>query len=433
MKKSDQLKLERAGKVKAQGDLLAKAKAENRDLNETETASFDALDGEIAALDTNIERAVKIEAAELRAANLEGRAPITPAEEVKPKAKRSFSIHRAILAQMGEVELTEEETTEAEQNRKLAVASGITPRGFVFRFPSRKTERAVQTVTGDSGGYGGNTVATEVLDPIDFLRPEPLLSRVGATYLRNCVGDLSFPKNNGGIVATWEGETDETESTANAYDKLGLKPKRLSVTVPISVQNLYQSNFDIESYTVNQINLAIENKLDETGVNGTGSGQPFGILNTTGINTVATGTNGSALTWDMVVDAETAVFVENGNASRMNYLINPKTRGKLKKTKHEAGDFNYLMTPQNEINGYPVQTSNHVPSTLTKGTGTALSALVFGDFSQIFIAQWGMVDFTVDPYSRKKEGLVEITVNLYMDMAIKQPKAFTVIKGIITT
>jgi HK97 family phage major capsid protein len=436
MKKSDQLKQTRAGKVEAQSALITAAETANRDFTPDEQSQFDALDNEIRTLDTSIASQMRIEEAQTRAIQLENRDLLNPNSEAeKPKQKRTFSIHRAVLAELGEVQLDPEEMREAEENRNAAIASGITPDGFVFRLPSRNVvNRATQTVTGDSGGYGGENVATDVLAPIDFLRPEPLLSRSGATYLRNCVGDLKFPKNNGGIVATWEGETDETASTANAYGSLGLTPKRLSVTVPVSIQMLRQSSFDIELYTVNQINSALENKIDSTGVNGPGTGgSPTGILNTSGVSSVATGTNGSAPTWDMVVDSETAVFVENANSAKLVYLINPKTRGKFKKTKHEAGDFNYLMTPQNEINGYPVLTSNHVPSDLTKGSGTALSALIFGDMSQVLIAQWGMMDFTVDPYSRKKEGLVEITVNLYMDIAVKQPKAFTKIVGLITT
>lgn len=432
MKKSDQLKQTRAEKVTAQGLLISTAETANRDFTAEEQTQFDALENEIRSLDTNIASAVAVETAKERAAKNAGTRLDDGAQH--NTRKRSFSIHRAILAQLGEVELDSEESREIEENRTAAIASGISPEGTVFRLPSRSDKsRAAQTVTGDSGTYGGETVATDVMAPIDFLRPDPLVSRNGATYLRNCVGDLKFSKNEGGIVATWEGETDETASTANVYASLGLSPKRLSVTVPISLQNLRQSSFDMEMYTINEINLALENKIDSTVVNGPGTGgSPAGILVTSGVNTVSTGTNGSAPTWDMVVDAETAVFVENANSGKLNYLINPKTRGTFKKTKHEAGDFNYLMTPQNEINGYGVLTSNHVPSNLTKGSGTGLSALVFGDLTQILIAQWGLMDFTVDPYTRKKEGLIEVTVNLYVDLAIKQPKAFTKIVGLIT-
>jgi HK97 family phage major capsid protein len=258
------------------------------------------------------------------------------------------------------------------------------------------------------------------------------MKQIGANYIAGLTGNLRFPKNEGGIVASWEGETTTTGATDNAYGYLDSMPKRLSVTVPISLQNLLQSSADLEMYTIKEINVAIENAIDAAAINGTGTLQPLGILNATGVNVVATATDGSIPTWDMIVDSETNVFVGNASGAKMNYVMNPKTRGKLKKTKHAAGDMNYIMGVDGNVNGYPSAVSNHVPSNLAKGTGTNLSSLVFGDFSQLNIHQWGFMDLSVDEYSRKKEGLVEITVNIFVDVLVKQPKAFSVVKGLIT-
>lgn len=91
------------------------------------------------------------------------------------------------------------------------------------------------------------------------------------------------------------------------------------------------------------------------------------------------------------------------------------------------------MDKTGEVNGYPSVASNHIPSDLSKGTSTGVcSALIFGDFSQMLINQWGYMDLSVDEFSRKKEGLIEVTVNLFMDVVVKQPKAFTVVKDILT-
>jgi HK97 family phage major capsid protein len=428
MKKSDQLKLERTAKVETQGTLLAKAKTENRELTPEEVVSFDMLDSEIEALDASIARAIKVEKAELRSASHAAEPVAAP--EVREE-KPVFSIHRAIQSQMTNGKMEGAELEMHQRTAKEAERSGIAIGGMAIALQSRAT---TQTVTGDAGGAGGHLVATDLQAPIDALRPEPLMEKIGATYLRGLNGNLKFPKNAGGIVATWEGETDTTDPTANLYGYVEMTPKRLSVTVPISLQNLLQSSIDLEMYTINQINLAIANAMDLAAVNGSGTGQPLGVLNASGVNTVATATDGSAPTWDFLVDAETKVFVENANAAKMNYLVNPQTRGKLKKTKHSAGDLNYLMTgSDNTVNGYPSATSNHVPANLTKGAGSNLSALVFGDFSQLLIGQWGFMDLSVDDKSRKKDGIVEVTVNVFADVLVKQPKAFTKIVGLITT
>lgn len=428
MKKSAMLLQERAQKIEAQKALHTAAETEKRSLNEAETTTFRSLQTEIENLSGSIQDALAYEE-NLRSVEGSKSSGFKKEDDGAPK-QRAFSLHKAIRSQLvnGNVPLEGAELEMHQRAIKAATEAGIAPGGgFAFE------ARAVQTVTGDSGAKGGNLVATDLQSPIDFLRPEPLMKKLGARYLTGLTGNLRFPKNEGGIVASWEGETDATPETANAYGYLDSIPKRLSVTVPISLQNLMQSSIDIEMYTIKEINAAIENKLDATAINGTGSGQPFGILNASGTNAVALGTNGAAPTWDMVVDAETGIFVANANSAKMSYVVNPQTRGKLKKTKHAAGDANYLMDKSGEINGYPSVASNHIPSNLVKGTsGANCSALIFGDFSQLLINQWGYMDLSVDEFSRKKEGLIEVTVNLFMDVLVKQAKAFSVVKDILT-
>lgn len=426
MKKSAELKQERASKIAAQKDLTTVATTENRSLNETETTAFRGVQTEIESLTEQIRDA---EAFEANQRSLVGSEGTGFHQEQQPEERNAvFSIHRAIRSQMknNTVVLAGAELEMHERAAKSAAASNIPLGGVAIEL------KRAQTVTGDSGTKGGALVATDLQSPIDFLRPAPLMQKIGATYLTGLTGNLRFPKNEGGVVASWEGETATTPETSNVYGYLDSIPKRLSVTVPISLQNLMQSSIDLEMYTINEINLAIANAMDVAAINGTGTGQPLGLLNNSSVNQVATATNGSVPTWDMIVDAETNVFVENANASRMSYVVNPKTRGKLKKTKHEAGDLNYIMGIDGNVNGYASETSNHIPSNLAKGTGTALSALVFGDFSQLLINQWGFMDLSVDEFSRKKEGLIEVTVNVFVDVLVKQPKAFSVVKGIIT-
>jgi HK97 family phage major capsid protein len=426
MKKSVALKQDRHAANEKQMALINKAKEEKRDFSPEEASEFDTRAAEIVALDAQIVRAEQIEETETRAAAANG-APVVPEVPEGEQKRAVFSIHKAIRSQMRNGSLEGVEKEAHEKAFAEAREANITTQGVVIPI-----NRAAQTVTNDSGTKGGNLVATDLQEPIAFLRPAPLMETMGATYLTGLTGNLRFPKNEGGIVASWEGETDKTDESANTYGYVDSIPKRLSVTVPISLQNLMQSSIDLEMYTINEINQAIANALDLAAVNGTGTGQPLGILNNTNVNAIATGTNGSAPSWDMIVDAETSVFVENANAARMNYLVNPKTRGKLKKTKHEAGDLNYIMGVDGNVNGYASAVSNHIPSNLAKGTGTNLSAMIFGDFSQLLINQWGFMDLSVDEFSRKKEGLVEVTVNVFADVLVKQPKAFSVAKGLIT-
>jgi HK97 family phage major capsid protein len=108
-----------------------------------------------------------------------------------------------------------------------------------------------QTVTQDGGAFGGNTVATELRGPIDYLRPMPVVENwcsVLDWFIRKC----GILKNNGGVVATWEGEVDPVTNTKTAWGKIAMAPRRLAVSVLVSLQNLAQSSFDMEVYTMNE-------------------------------------------------------------------------------------------------------------------------------------------------------------------------------------
>lgn len=420
MKKSDQLKIERTTQLEAQQNVVNAAKAENREMNETEIATFDAAQERIVALNAQIKRA---EQAEQNASLLDDNdQPIT--EQRTDKPKKTFSLGAAIRALANGAAFGEAELEAHQRGLEAAKRAGVGLNPGAFALPMFENRADGQTVTGDSGANGGNTVGTQVLGPIDYLRPRPVLESLGAVFLTGLNGNVQFPKNNGGVEATWEDEDAEVANTKAAWGKVEMKPRRLTVSVPISLQNIFQASFDLEVYTMNEIRKAIENEIDKDGLTA--------ILNDSGVNAVAIGTNGGALTFAKTVDLETAVFVDNANGARMNYVSNSKVRGKAKTTVLESGQATYLLQ-NDEMNGYPFANSNHIPSNLTKGTASGVcSAMIFGDFSKLVIGQWGFMDISVDNLSRKREGYVEVTANVYLDSAVLVPEAFAVCKDITT-
>ncbi len=447
MKKSVELRQERQAKFDAQKKIVTEAvddKGQKRALNEDEAVRFDALQKEIDDFDKQIARAVKFEENERASAaqesrHIPGAAPGESEEgdgEEKERSRRmkSYSLHKAIRAVLPGSQYSQPlDGVELEMHQetvKRAEKAGVMIEGIAI---PAQTRADGQTVTQDSGGYGANLVPTDQQGVIEFLRPRPILEKMGARFLRGLSGNLSFPKNDGGIDAFWEGEIDTTTNTKTAYGNKGMSPNRLGAAVLISLQNLIQSSPDLEAMTVQDINRVVANKLDAAGINGSGTGNvPLGILNESGVNVVAAGTNGLAPIWAHIVEMETKINESNADGNTMGYLINTSTKGKLKTTKHEAGDLNYLMTQANTINGYNVGVSNLVPNNLTKGTGTNLSAAIFGDFSQFIMGQWGFYDLTVDNISKKKDGNIELIVNAFYDCMVRQDKAFSVVKDWIT-
>jgi hypothetical protein len=80
------------------------------------------------------------------------------------------------------------------------------------------------------------------------------------------------------------------------------------------------------------------------------------------------------------------------------------------------------------LNGYRAFVSTQVPSNLTKGDGTGLHSVLFGNFNELIVGQWAGLDVVVDPYTGAKNALVSIVVNSWWDAALRHAASFAAIK-----
>lgn len=440
MKTSNDLKQERHSLVTAQNDLInsVEARSENPNFTEDEQRTFDDNDVKIKALDGQIKRAEAVEDAKKRAAESAGAGAGLGVAEEKEKSKmlRRYDLHAAIKSQTRNGVLEGIEGEFHQELSKEARKMNLEHRGVLVPTAKSAEKRdASQTVTQDSGNFGGKLVFDDFGGVIEELTPNPVLRQMGARYFGGLSGDLVFVTDDGGIAATWEGETDTTPSSKGAYGQKRMNPKRLSATVGISLQNLMQSSIDLQRHTAERIRVKNELAIDTAGINGSGTGNvPMGILNAADVNSVSAGTNGGVPIWLHVVSLLTKIGESDAvfNADNLKYLINWSTQGKLQTTAHAANNAGYLMGSESKLNGRMTGVSSLVPNNLTKGSGTNLSAGICGDFSQQYIASWGFYDMVVDEITRKKEGVIEITTNQFLDILLAQPKAFARIKDWVT-
>ena len=179
-----------------------------------------------------------------------------------------------------------------------------------------------------------------------------------------------------------------------------MSPKNLAALSKYSRQTLLQATPGIEELVRRDLTDGINAAVDSAVLNGSGSsGQPTGIRNTSGIGSVAMGTNGGAITMEKIVDLETEFLQDNAGGPNMAYVTNAKVMGGLKKLRAGGStttDGSFLFNTDLQavgrgptpltLNGYPLAVTNAVPSNLTKGSSSGVcSALVAGDFSQAMI------------------------------------------------
>jgi len=111
------------------------------------------------------------------------------------------------------------------------------------------------------------------------------------------------------------------------------------------------------------------------------------------------------------------------------FATNAKSVSKMRRTLRTTADTasTFIMEGPAQLAGYPLASSQNVPSTLTKGTSSGVcSALIFGDWSQLMLGFWSELDILVNPYESTaySKGNVQVRAMATADVAIRHPAAF---------
>lgn len=349
-------------------------------------------------------------------------------QEKEKAAGRSFSIVK-FFRELSEGNLTGLEKDAAEMGAEEYRRLGLTQYGTVL--PAcflRASSGQNYTVAAD----GGNLVEQAPAHYMQDLKERLIVNQLGATVLTDLVGTVPFLSASS-FVGGWGAEGAAATIEKVAFTKVTLTPHRNWVAGALSKDLLRQTSKDVENLIKNKLITCHAEMIDKAAFSGTGANsQPTGILNTTGITTVAGGTNGAAPTWKNVVALETAVNANNANRGKLGYATNAKVVGALKTTEKATGTARFLTEDGKTLNGYPLEWSNVVPSSLTKGTGSGLSALVFGNWEDLVVAAWGGLDIVLDPYSAARQAEILMTLNAWNDVKVVEPKSFAVMTDVIT-
>lgn len=416
MKKSDELKQK-----------LAALEAENRELAEKESRSEEennkvlAYADQFEKLQKEIEDAEKIERVKVAGAALRGN--VISDSDIKTIKQYSFAkAIREMVFNNGQLTGLEREMHEEAKREGFQIDG--------FGVPSIIVNPRAALAASDS-----SLVPTDTTGFIDALRAKLVLTKSGAQFLTGLKGNISMPKKTTAGSATWEGETDASADAGMVIGSVTMTPKRLSAYQTLNKQLIVQSPYNAEQILRNDLITAIQIAVDAAGINGSGSSnQPTGILNYVGIGAVTGDTNGAAPDWADIVNLEREVAVDNADIGALAFLTNPKVRAKLRQT--AVGTDMRMVWPadKNELLGYNAFVTTQVPSDLDKGTSTGVcSAIIFGNFNELIIGQWGGLDIVVDPYTGASNAQVKVYVHSWWDTLLRHAESFAAMKDALTT
>ncbi len=300
---------------------------------------------------------------------------------------------------------------------------------------------ATRTQTAGATGAGLTALTSTIgtvteSDLIEMYRNRARVLALGASRLGGLSGLIRLPRQTGAGTAQWLSETTAVASSDVTTDFVAISPKRLSIANKYTVELLAESSVDVEGMLSRDRAKVLALAIDLAAISGpTGTASPVGVLNTNGLALITSSgaalVNGKALSYQDVIEFETQVAISNADTATMGWLVTPEVRGLLKGTPMFPNGYAMPIwnSQQHDTDGlesgplgYKAGVTNQIPKNY--GAGANLHAALFGDFSNIIVADYGASELIVDPYTGAAAGIYNVTERVLMDIELRHISAF---------
>ena len=329
------------------------------------------------------------------------------------KETKRFSIMRAINAMANPTDRKAQEAAkfEFECSEAAQRAYGKTAQGVMLPDEVLRNWNQRDLSAGSDGDLIGQDYRAG--DFIDVLRNNSAVMPM-ATMLNGLSGDVKIPRKTAASTAAFisseGGAASESEFTVGS---VSMSPKTLGAFTDVTRQLMIQSSIDVENLIRNDLAQSMAIAIDDAALEGSGSsGNPTGITNTSGINSVSL-SSAAAPTFAEMVSMETSVRVDNALLGDLAYIVHPTNYGTLKTTEKATNTAQFVAV-NDEINGYKVVVSPQLTA----------NNYVFGNFNDLLVGMFGGLDFVVDPYSNSSSGTVRIVALQSVDVAVRHAVSF---------
>lgn len=391
MRNSLQLNDEKAQLKQKAFEMIEVCKQEIRNFNESELVEFNNIKDEINNINAELRQLENEYSSVSNNTNI----------KTTKKMEKNFSLIKAIRSVANNKALDSLESAVVEAGANEMRKAGL---NYVGQIQLPSTEVRAITVADE----GEDVVATDLMDIVKPLHAKNVLVQAGAKFVTGLVGDLQYPVMSA-VNTTWEGETADAKDGSPTFSNVKMSPKRLTCVVPISKQFIIQDSVGAEQAIREEIINAINAKLEST-ILGSEAGtatQPEGLFySAEALTSVA----------DFAGLTNLEGEVEEANVyGDMKYIVSPKAKSALRNMAKSTKS-TQLVYENGEIDGTTALCTSNV-----KGKN-----IIYGDFSNYIIGQWGNIDLTVDNVTLAAQGQIRLVVNCYFDAKALRPEAFKV-------
>ena len=290
----------------------------------------------------------------------------------------------------------------------------------------RTNFRQVSNVLSEGVDANGGYLVPEEYDHrlIDILDEENVMRKLGTRITTSGEHKINIAATK--PAAAWIEEGGALTFGDATFDQIILDAHKLHVAIKVTEELLYDNAFNLENYIMQQFGKALANAEEDAFINGTGTGQPLGILAATGGADVGvTAKSATAITADELIDL--IYSLKRPYRKSAAFLLNDQTLAAIRKLKDNYGQ--YLWQPSlqagepDRILGYAAYTSPYFPA-----VAAGKPAVAFGDFSDYHIGDRGTRSFAELKELFAGNGMVGFVAKERVDGKLVLPEAVKLLK-----
>ncbi len=207
--------------------------------------------------------------------------------------------------------------------------------------------------------------------------------------------DLGTTAASGGSLGTWltaGGVTADgvpIPAQKPVYSRVQMTLNRWGALLPVTDELLQDNNVALANFILDEGGIALAWDLNNAFINGSGQGQPQGVLSSSALITVAADTSQTpfTITYSNLVNMKSRLWtIRPGDMSGVVWIAHPDCEAQFEQLKDAAGRNLYFaagtigQTPNAKLFGIPVVYSYHCSAVGSIGD------VILADFSQYFVS-----------------------------------------------
>lgn len=292
-------------------------------------------------------------------------------------------------------------------------------------------------------GDGASAIGMNYISFEDALRNESIIGQLGV-QVQEFSDQVTMPYA-GGATPSWIGENGEVTATSGSVDTLTWTPKACALDVPYTRQlRQLDGTYSIESIVRRDILGALQEASETAVFQGSGSNEPLGIEFDDNIFNVSAHAN--EVTYNDFTQMQASQSIAKGAQSNRFWVMPPAlyatglTKPRLQKdftTSYVSGsvfeDTNYVIAGPSLIEDGMIAGDLVISSNFVTATSATIQKVVYGNFQQVLLAHFGVLEIVVNPYRQSNFRRIVLEGTLLMDSKARRHGDLIVHDGLSST